>query len=65
MKQYIRPPSKAPAKDKGERETKKQKAEKEGKDDEAEHIIDIIDDKDLDYSKMENVDTILNKYKNQ
>jgi hypothetical protein len=65
MKKYVRPPAKekiskqeAQGKGKG---VEKAEAEIEIK----EQAIKIEDDRDLDYTKMENVDKILTKYKNQ
>jgi len=65
MKKYVRPPAKekiskqeAQGKGKG---VEKTEAEIEIK----EQDIKIEDDRDLDYTKMENVDKILTKYKNQ
>ena len=63
MKPFIRPPSKSEAK-KVDRSKPKTTAAAD-KAEEEEQVVDIIDDRDLDYSKQENVDNILNKYKNQ
>jgi hypothetical protein len=62
MKPFIRPPKATAAK---EKDTKKRPAAAVQKEDEEQTVVDIIDDRDLDYTKQENVDTILNKYKNQ
>jgi translation initiation factor 3 subunit C len=62
MKPYIRPPSKAQTAK--EKDTKKKPNAAVVKDEE-EAVVDIIDDRDLDFSKQENIDTVLNKYKNQ
>lgn len=62
MKPFIRPPSKSEAK-KVDRSKPKTTAAAD-KAEEEEQVVDIIDDRDLDYSKQENVDNILNKYKN-
>ena len=62
MKKNIRPPKKE-KKDKDEKDKKKPTEKKEVNiDDKA---IELVDDKDLDYTKLDNVETVLNKYKNQ
>lgn len=62
MKPYIRPPSN---KEKKEKDTKKKPTKKEDLEEKEETLVELIDDKDLDYSKQDNVDMVLNKYKNQ
>ena len=60
MKQYIRPPKpekKEKAKDDPEKKAKKAEVKEE--------VIQIEEDKDLDFTKMENVEKILTKFKNQ
>jgi hypothetical protein len=66
MKPFIRPPSKA----QNEKVVKKKAAptaaqKEEELEQQQQQVVDIIDDRDLDFTKQENVDTILNKYKNQ
>jgi len=63
MKPYIRPPSnKAEKKDK---DAKKKPVKKDEAEEKEETVLEIIDDRDMDYTKQDNVDIILNKYKNQ
>ena len=68
MKPFIRPPSKKiKEKDEGAELKKKEKKELEAKNAEErikEYAIEILDDKDIDFSKSANVEKILNKYKN-
>ena len=59
MKQFIRPPK--IIKDKGKEKPKQTKEAAEVK----EQIIEIEEDTKLDYTKMDNVEKILTKYKNQ
>lgn len=61
MKKFVRPPKKE-AKDDDKR---KKIIKDENKTEVEEHKLDIIDDRELDYSKLDNVEIILNKYKNQ
>ena len=73
MKPFIRPPSKPTPggkPDKGPNKPVKPKPSIPGSDpggegeDDAVPVVEIVDDKDLDFTKLENVDKILNKYKN-
>lgn len=62
MKQYIRPPkSEKKAKDAAETQKPRVKEVAEVK----EQVVEIEDDTDLDYTKLDNVEKILTKYKNQ
>jgi hypothetical protein len=62
MKQYIRPPkSEKKTKDAAEPQKQRVKEATEVK----EQVIEIEDDSDLDYTKIDNVEKILTKYKNQ
>lgn len=62
MKRYIRPPKK-------EKETKdddkKNKKEAKTQEEVMEHQLEFVDDRDMDFSILDNVSNILNKYKNQ
>ena len=61
MKQYIRPPKISKKKDKDDKKDTKVKVVGEIKETE----IEIQEDRDLDFTKMDNVESILTKYKNQ
>jgi hypothetical protein len=62
MQKYVRPPKKE-KKDKDEKDKKKPTEKKEVDIDEK--AVELIDDKDLDYKSLDNVELVLNKYKNQ
>lgn len=59
MKQYIRPPKETKIRDRKEKDTGPKDVEI------TDQVIEIEDDKDLDFTKQENVDKILTKYRNQ
>jgi len=63
MKQFIRPSTKKPTTEK-EKEAKKKVGESK-KEEIKEHFLEIEDDKELDFTKNDNVEKILTKYKNQ
>ena len=63
MKPYIRPPSNKT--EKKDKDTKKKPVKKDEAEEKEETVLEIIDDRDMDYTKQDNVDIILNKYKNQ
>jgi len=62
MKKLVRPPKKE--KDDDDKKKKTDGKDKKKTEEIEEHKLDIIDDRDLDYSKLDNVEVILNKYKN-
>lgn len=66
MKPYIRAPSKAQIskQEAAEKGAGKKKPAAAVEKEEEEQEADILDDRDLDYSKQDNVDLVLNKYKN-
>jgi len=60
MKPYIRPPQETKTREKKEKDTGPK-----GDVEITDQVIDIEDDKDLDFTKQENIDKILTKYRNQ
>jgi len=63
MKPYIRPPSKKDSKkETGKAKPKVVRGEGE---EQVEQAVELVDDKDLDFTKMENVYNIINKYRQQ
>jgi hypothetical protein len=62
MKKFVRPPNEK--KEKKDKNEEKDGAKKEKKIEVKEQIVEIEDDKDLDYTKMDNVEKTLTKYKN-
>ena len=66
MKKFVRPPKKEKDTKKDDKDTKKPKPKNiDAQDTPTDIGVEILDDKDLDYSKLDNVETVLNKYKNQ
>jgi len=64
MKRFLRPPKVTKVKDADAQADKKKK--KDAVDEEAKETgAEIVDDRDLDYTKMEHVEETLQKYKNQ
>ena len=62
MKPFIRPPTK---KDREREKDKKKKQGPETTGEEIDQTVELVDDRDLDFKKMDNVHRLLSKYRNQ